>query len=356
MVQHPQAGASAVAGSASVLRPLERKVSGGHSGRVTPVPIPNTEVKPASADGTWGETPWESRSSPEFISDNAHLLMRVGIVVSAGMSGNVLFVANPRGAPGQRRARGAAGGSQPERRVPPSSRARRSPQPCDANPSVSAEPARRAEDNELPLEVRDELRRVVGPDRSAGLERRLGIATRAYERDRYREALAELRVLARLAPEVAAVRELYGLTLYRLGRWREAVRELRAFHDLTGSFDQHPVIADCERALGRDKAVLAALGRSCDRPGVDREVLVEGRLVMAGMMADRGDLEGAIALFGPGGKSLRHPDTCHLRQWYALGDLYERAGDLPRARELFARVASFEPELFDVQDRLATLR
>jgi hypothetical protein len=29
-------------------------ISGGHSGGVTPVPIPNTEVKPASADGTWG--------------------------------------------------------------------------------------------------------------------------------------------------------------------------------------------------------------------------------------------------------------------------------------------------------------
>src|SRR5436305_7754666 len=41
-------------------------VSGGHGGGVTPVPIPNTEVKPASADGTWGETPWESRSPPDF--------------------------------------------------------------------------------------------------------------------------------------------------------------------------------------------------------------------------------------------------------------------------------------------------
>ncbi len=90
--------------------------------------------------------------------------------------------------------------------------------------------------------------------------------------------------------------------------------------------------------------------------GVDREVLVEGRLVVAGMLADRGDLEGAIALLGPGGKSLRHPDTCHLRQWYALGDLYERAGDMPRARELFERVASFSTELFDVEDRLAALR
>ena len=41
------------------------EISGGHSGGVTPVPIPNTEVKTASADGTWGATPWESRSPPE---------------------------------------------------------------------------------------------------------------------------------------------------------------------------------------------------------------------------------------------------------------------------------------------------
>ncbi|MDN5302808.1 MAG: hypothetical protein PWQ60_2322, partial [Thermoanaerobacteraceae bacterium] len=27
---------------------------GGHSGGETPVPMPNTQVKPSSADGTWG--------------------------------------------------------------------------------------------------------------------------------------------------------------------------------------------------------------------------------------------------------------------------------------------------------------
>ena len=32
----------------------------------TPVPIPNTEVKPICADGTWGATPWESRTLPTF--------------------------------------------------------------------------------------------------------------------------------------------------------------------------------------------------------------------------------------------------------------------------------------------------
>ncbi len=41
---------------------------GGDSGGVTPVPIPNTEVKPSSADGTWDGSPWESRSLPDFLN------------------------------------------------------------------------------------------------------------------------------------------------------------------------------------------------------------------------------------------------------------------------------------------------
>ncbi len=46
----------------------ERKVlykfSGGFVERVTPVPIPNTEVKPLRADGTAREAVWESRTPP----------------------------------------------------------------------------------------------------------------------------------------------------------------------------------------------------------------------------------------------------------------------------------------------------
>ncbi len=39
---------------------------GGNVGRVTPDPIPNSEVKPIRADGTAGEALWESRTSPEL--------------------------------------------------------------------------------------------------------------------------------------------------------------------------------------------------------------------------------------------------------------------------------------------------
>ena len=38
--------------------------SGDNSEEVTPVPIPNTEVKLLSADDTWWETAWESRTLP----------------------------------------------------------------------------------------------------------------------------------------------------------------------------------------------------------------------------------------------------------------------------------------------------
>ena len=43
-------------------------ISGDNSLRDPPVPIPNTEVKPQHADGTWLETARESRTSPDPIS------------------------------------------------------------------------------------------------------------------------------------------------------------------------------------------------------------------------------------------------------------------------------------------------
>jgi hypothetical protein len=41
---------------------------------------------------------------------------------------------------------------------------------------------------------------------------------------------------------------------------------------------------------------------------------------------------------------------------YALADLYERAGDVPRARELFARIGASDADFVDVEARLRALR
>ena len=50
------------------------KVSGDYYEEVTPVPIPNTEVKLFSADNTWWVAVWENRSSPDFIYERKQLL------------------------------------------------------------------------------------------------------------------------------------------------------------------------------------------------------------------------------------------------------------------------------------------
>lgn len=194
----------------------------------------------------------------------------------------------------------------------------------------------------------------MGTARAVPFEEKLAEAARAYERDRYRDALRAVRPLADAAPGAPAVRELHGLTLYRMGRWSEAIRELEAFHSLTGSYDQHPTLADCYRALGRYRAV-AELWDELRRASPSAELVAEGRIVAAGAMADQGDVAGAIGLLEKGRTDVRRPRPHHLRLWYALGDLYERAGDVPRARELFRRVIEFDPTLYDVAERVAGL-
>jgi tetratricopeptide (TPR) repeat protein len=206
----------------------------------------------------------------------------------------------------------------------------------------------------VPAAVVDELA-AADPARGARLAARLADATHAYERERYQEARRILRPIADELPDVASIKELYGLVLYRLGQWQAASRQLEAYRTQTGSFDQHPVLADCYRALHR-YADAEALWDELRQASPDGDLVAEGRIVAAGCQADRGDLQGAIATLERSAKRVEHPRDRHIRQWYTLADLYERAGDLPRARELFGRVASVDPDAFDVGPRLRALR
>ncbi len=172
--------------------------------------------------------------------------------------------------------------------------------------------------------------------------------------ERFDDARRVLTPLAKDAPEVAEVRELMGLSCYRLGRWAGAIEHLEAFRELSGSTEQHPVLADCHRALGHwadVDALWAELGESSPSAAL----VVEGRIVAAGARADRDDISGAIRMLEQGWKVPKRPRPHHLRRAYALADLYERAGRTPRARELFRWVADHAPDLADVGDRVRAL-
>jgi len=85
------------------------------------------------------------------------------------------------------------------------------------------------------------------------------------------------------------------------------------------------------------------------------DLITEGRIVMAGTLADQGNLRDAIALLERSQRSVRRAEVHHLRQGYALADLYERAGDVARARELFRWVLTHEPDFADAAERAGSL-
>ncbi|MFM7069315.1 MAG: hypothetical protein ACKOYM_07630 [Actinomycetes bacterium] len=200
-----------------------------------------------------------------------------------------------------------------------------------------------------------ELSTMVGGRRAKTLEGKLSEAATAFAAERYPESRTILGPIVAEVPDLPEARELYGLTLYRLGRWRDAAKELKAFVELSGgSTEQHPVLADCYRALGRHKEV-ARLWLELKDASPTGELVTEGRIVAAGSLADQGDLAGAVALLSKGFALPKHAREHQLRRAYALADLYERAGDLPQARELFVRIVRIEADYLDAAERAAGL-
>ena len=212
--------------------------------------------------------------------------------------------------------------------------------------------AKRVEDA-LELD-RERLVRLLGQRKADRVVNDLAAATEAFADERLDDARRILKPLAELVPDEPTIRELNGLTLYRLGRWRLAVGELTAFAERTDSADQHPVLADCHRALGQHPSV-ERLWEELGEVSPDAATVAEGRIVYAGSLADQGRLADAIKVLEGGSLGSKTLKEHHLRMRYALADLYDRAGESQAARRQFEAVVGADPEFFDVRDRLRQL-
>ena len=210
----------------------------------------------------------------------------------------------------------------------------------------------------MPSDVAAEVRRAfIGT--AYAREKAVATLTRAaeaYDRHRYEEALRLGRIVANTTPGVAAVRELTGLAAYRADRWAMAKVHLRAHFAITGDPEHLPLIMDADRANHRYRAVEKTFAELVDHTPT-AEVLAEGRIVMAATLADQRRFDEAVKLLTYAGaaKQLRNPSYRHVRLWYALADVYDRAGDTTAARELFARVVRAEPDAYDAAQRLREL-
>ncbi|MCF3964520.1 tetratricopeptide repeat protein [Streptomyces fuscigenes] len=169
------------------------------------------------------------------------------------------------------------------------------------------------------------------------------------------QAYAYSRVALRLASRVAAVREAAGFAAYATQKYSEALAEFRAARRMTGNVDLWPVMADCERGLGRPERALAMAGEP-EVQKLDKAGQVEMRLVAAGARRDMGQLDAAIVtLQSPELASHAvHPWTARLR--YAYADALLAAGREDEARDWFSRANEADKDgSTDASDRLAEL-
>jgi tetratricopeptide (TPR) repeat protein len=206
----------------------------------------------------------------------------------------------------------------------------------------------------LPDGISKNLQQALGVRRGGKVAEALIASSKAYERERYGEVLTILRPFLEEAPDAMEVRELYGLACYREGRWAEAIKHLTAFVSLSASVEQHPVLADAHRAM-KHHTLVAELWEELAQSSPAAHLVAEGRIVMAGSLADQSRLAEAIALLERGALDSKRPKDHHMRMWYALADLYERAGDVARARERFQRIMQVDQSFVNVAERVANL-
>ena len=142
-----------------------------------------------------------------------------------------------------------------------------------------------------------------------------------------------------LAARVGVVRETCAIAAYQAEDWSAALTEFRAARRLTGRSSYLPLMADCERALGRlDRALELVTGQ--EARAADRPTQIELRIVESGIRRDQGlPAAAVVALQMPELSDGRTRPTL-ARLYYAYGDALLDAGRENEARLWFGRAAS----------------
>lgn len=207
---------------------------------------------------------------------------------------------------------------------------------------------------ELDTEARAELR-TLPKELATKVARHLVMAGRLAEEDPGL-AFDHAKAARRLASRVGIVREAAGIAAYHAGEWAEALAELRAARRLGAGDDAYlPVMADCERGLGRPERALDLI-KSPEAKKLDAMGRVELRIVESGVRRDLGQHDAAVV-------TLQIPELRdkRLRPWsarlfYAYADALTEAGRESEASEWFARAAAADRDgETDAAERYAEL-
>jgi len=266
---------------------------------------------------------------------------------------------------GSGRPRGSAGAGEPNRgpggqrsapRTSGPNRARRAQpeHPSEASPGPTG-PALPPdiEARQLSPEVRRELTTL---DRSTAdfVARHLVAAGELLDEDP-EAALEHARAARARSGRIAAVREAVGIAAYHCGDWAQALAELRAARRLGSRSPLLPLIADCERGVGRpERAIELARGpEAAQLTGDDADEL---RIVVAGARSDLGQKDQALAVLSTPQLDPTRTGPTAARLFYAYAEALLALDRGEEALQWFINAAAADVEgVTDAEERITEL-
>ena len=207
----------------------------------------------------------------------------------------------------------------------------------------------------LPRDIEEDVRRTARPTQQDDVLSRIARAIELLERDDAHGAVPEAEKAKAMAPRSSAVREVLGMAYYGVGRWHDALTELKAYKRMTGRLDQNHLIADCLRGLGRPEEAVPLADEVLRDRSAPNEAKAEAVIVAASALADQGRYPEALSLLARAKTREDVAEDYTLRLWYARGDILAKAGRNEEAAVEFRKVMRHDAAAFDAAERLAEL-
>lgn len=168
-------------------------------------------------------------------------------------------------------------------------------------------------------------------------------------------ALAHAQAARTRSGRIAAVREAVGIAAYHCGDWAQALAELRAARRMGSKSQLLPLLADCERGVGRPERAIE-LSRSPEAAELSDEDADELRIVVAGARADLGQLEQALAVLASPPPDPTRIGQTTARLCYAYADTLLALGRNDEALQWFLKAAGADVDgVTDAEERVGEL-
>jgi tetratricopeptide (TPR) repeat protein len=168
-------------------------------------------------------------------------------------------------------------------------------------------------------------------------------------------ALAHAQAARARSGRIAAVREAVGIAAYQCGDWAQALSEFRAARRMGSKSQLLPLIADCERGVGRPERAIE-LARSPEAAELTGDDADEMRIVAAGARADLGQLEQALALLSSPQPDPSRTGATAARLFYAYAETLLALGRDDDALQWFIHAAAADIDgVTDAEDRVGEL-